>query len=314
MEMKYEGNSLKPGVYQIRNLLNEKVYIGSAKRFKERWQGHLRSLEKGTHHNKHLQSAYNLYGTNGFVVEILELVSGSTEERRNREQEHIDGYLEKWDMCYNVRYKTIEHEPSCFTHTPEETRKKLSAQRKGRTPWNKGRKSPETSGINHPHYGKPMPAATKEKLIAANIGRPPPNKGKSPSPETRKKIGDASRGRKRSPETNEKIREKVLGKPRPCMKGKRSPMKGKQHTEETKALMSKAKRNVKRPKRMRVWENIKLLSPEGILHTRIDCLQDFAKEHGVNNSNLYLVLIGKRKMHKGWTLQPTVELPFVSTN
>ena len=36
MEYKYEGHSLKSGIYKITNKLNDRVYIGSAKEFKNR--------------------------------------------------------------------------------------------------------------------------------------------------------------------------------------------------------------------------------------------------------------------------------------
>ena len=44
MEYKFEGHSLKSGVYRLTNKNNGKVYIGSAKRFKERWSQHTASL------------------------------------------------------------------------------------------------------------------------------------------------------------------------------------------------------------------------------------------------------------------------------
>lgn len=40
-------------------------------------------------------------------------------------------------------------------------------------PWNKGKKLPELSGINHPRFGKHLSKATKEKLRKANLGKHP---------------------------------------------------------------------------------------------------------------------------------------------
>lgn len=59
------------GIYQIRNLVNGKVYVGSAKKFKTRWGKHKSSLNLNKHHSKHLQSAWNKHGANNFVFEPL---------------------------------------------------------------------------------------------------------------------------------------------------------------------------------------------------------------------------------------------------
>ncbi len=63
----------KTGVYQIRNLIDGKIYIGSAaSSFAQRWSGHLSRLRKGRHRNKHLQRAWIKYGEDNFVFEVLE--------------------------------------------------------------------------------------------------------------------------------------------------------------------------------------------------------------------------------------------------
>ena len=62
---------MKSGIYQIRNILNNKSYIGSAKNLKIREREHFLDLEKNQHSNKHLQNAFNKYGKKSFVFEIL---------------------------------------------------------------------------------------------------------------------------------------------------------------------------------------------------------------------------------------------------
>lgn len=64
------------GVYQIRNLVNNKVYIGSSwgeGGIFERWATHKRTLFLGKHENNYLQRAYNKYGKDNFEFSILEL-------------------------------------------------------------------------------------------------------------------------------------------------------------------------------------------------------------------------------------------------
>lgn len=63
----------KTGVYRIRNLINDKKYVGSAgSSFSQRWKDHRRHLRKGTHHSAYLQNSWNKYGEDAFVFEIIE--------------------------------------------------------------------------------------------------------------------------------------------------------------------------------------------------------------------------------------------------
>jgi group I intron endonuclease len=63
----------RTGVYKIRNLVDGKVYVGSASlSFKGRESSHFSELKKGTHYNYYLQRAWNKYGQLNFVFEIIE--------------------------------------------------------------------------------------------------------------------------------------------------------------------------------------------------------------------------------------------------
>lgn len=59
-------------IYKIVNSINNKIYVGSAKNIKKRWSAHKSDLNKNKHHNKHLQNAWNKYGINVFIFEIIE--------------------------------------------------------------------------------------------------------------------------------------------------------------------------------------------------------------------------------------------------
>jgi group I intron endonuclease len=76
------------GIYQIRCLPTEKIYVGSAVDFQQRWHQHRLSLRNGRHRNRHLQSAWNKYGEENFVMEILEYASPA--ELLQMEQKWID--------------------------------------------------------------------------------------------------------------------------------------------------------------------------------------------------------------------------------
>lgn len=60
------------GVYTITNTLNGKMYVGSSSAsIKKRWSTHISTLNSNTHHNQHLQHAWNKYGKEVFIFEIL---------------------------------------------------------------------------------------------------------------------------------------------------------------------------------------------------------------------------------------------------
>lgn len=59
------------GVYKIENLVNGKVYIGKSKNIGVRWSEHRSELNKGTHINPHLQSAWYKYGEPNFRFDVI---------------------------------------------------------------------------------------------------------------------------------------------------------------------------------------------------------------------------------------------------
>lgn len=58
------------GIYIIRNLITDKVYIGSTKNIMKRISEHLHMLEQGTHHSTKLQNSTNKYLYKNFEVRI----------------------------------------------------------------------------------------------------------------------------------------------------------------------------------------------------------------------------------------------------
>lgn len=60
------------GIYQIRNLVNGKIYIGSAVNINSRWRTHKANLNLNKHKSKHLQASWNKYGINTFIFKVLE--------------------------------------------------------------------------------------------------------------------------------------------------------------------------------------------------------------------------------------------------
>lgn len=79
---------MKIGIYRIKNPINNKIYIGSTKNIEARWAKHRALLRHNKHQNAHLQNAWNKYGENAFIFEVIE--ECKIEDLINREQFFID--------------------------------------------------------------------------------------------------------------------------------------------------------------------------------------------------------------------------------
>lgn len=90
----------KIGIYKIKNIITGKFYIGSSLEIKQRWQRHLKDLENNKHHSIILQRAWNKYGKENFIFEILE--ECSIENLLILEQEYLDNYLPVYNICPNA--------------------------------------------------------------------------------------------------------------------------------------------------------------------------------------------------------------------
>jgi group I intron endonuclease len=60
------------GIYRIKNLVNGKCYYGSSKQIEKRFDRHKRELKNDIHINCILQKAWNKYGENNFLFEVVE--------------------------------------------------------------------------------------------------------------------------------------------------------------------------------------------------------------------------------------------------
>jgi DNA-binding Lrp family transcriptional regulator len=89
------------GIYKIRNIKTNFVYIGSSKNISLRWRQHISALELGRHQNYKLQKAWNEYGKTKFNFSIIELTP--LDELLKYEQYWIDYYdSANEDVGYNI--------------------------------------------------------------------------------------------------------------------------------------------------------------------------------------------------------------------
>jgi len=167
------------GIYQIKNLVNGKVYIGSSVNIEGRWKEHKRDLKQNKHHNIYLQNSYNKHGGHNFIFEVLEEVQNK-ELLVETEQKHMDV-----TSCYNrdIGYNISLTAGSTlgYRHT-DESKKKFS-----------GKNHPMfgKTGEKNPNFGKEHTPETKKKFSEQKLGEKNPMFGKIPSPETKKKLSEA---------------------------------------------------------------------------------------------------------------------------
>lgn len=90
------------GIYLIKNLFNDKVYIGSAKKLISRLSNHRHLLNNNKHHSVHLQHAWNKCGEDVFIFGVIKIVI-NLNELTKIEQKYIDKYKSSKDKYgYNI--------------------------------------------------------------------------------------------------------------------------------------------------------------------------------------------------------------------
>lgn len=90
------------GIYKIENKVNGKVYIGQSIDIDTRWKQHINELDSKGHINKHLQYAWNKYGSDSFEFSIVEILP-NLDLIDEREQYWIEYYKAFYkDSGYNM--------------------------------------------------------------------------------------------------------------------------------------------------------------------------------------------------------------------
>lgn len=132
------------GVYSIRNVKNGKRYIGSAASQRDgirgRWTRHIRELNNKQHHSSKLQNAWNKYGADVFVFEVL--LYCDQQDCLTFEQMAIDCYKPEYNICFVAG--------NCLGVTRSQQTKRLLSNLH--------------SGKNNPMHGKTHNQAIKERI------------------------------------------------------------------------------------------------------------------------------------------------------
>jgi group I intron endonuclease len=87
MKEQYKRMKFPMGVFQIRNIANGKIFIGSSMNLDAIWNRHKFQLTMGGHANKELQDDWNKLGEDNFEFEILEALKESEDPAIDNKKE-----------------------------------------------------------------------------------------------------------------------------------------------------------------------------------------------------------------------------------
>lgn len=169
---------MRIGIYKIKCLSNNKVYIGSSVNIENRWEFHKNELKNNIHGNHYLQKAWNKYGRDNFIFGVIELCEAG--QLQEREQYWLD-YFGGLDDSNN--YNLIEPRPSGRVSREVVEKRRLAC------------------------IGKKRSNEFKEKRRLNMLGNKR-NLGKNLSDETKRKIGDNNRKKLTGKIQPEEVRKK----------------------------------------------------------------------------------------------------------
>ena len=202
--------SVESGIYEIRNTINNKYYIGSASNLRTRRDKHFSMLRRGTHPNAHLNNASRKYGMDAFEFRVL--FTCPRKDLLILEQALLDANHPEYNISpratgirgYKHTPEAIEKIRQAATNPSAETLQKRSDALKGNqnaagcvrskdyikmiSKRNKGNKS---------RLGQPHSQETKDKLSATRKARIASGAiklhrlGAKQTEETKQKISDA---------------------------------------------------------------------------------------------------------------------------
>jgi group I intron endonuclease len=298
MIFNYNTYSKSSGVYKITNTITNRIYIGSAKRFKSRWSQHSKSLVEGKHSNKFLLNDFNKckqeQPDDSFIVfDILEVTDEKTkEERLEIEQKYIDLYFDKQEVCYNFCKKAGSRE-GCATINKEEFSKKMSEQ------VNKLWSNPEHRELMSKKLSEYYSTDEQKQIMSDRF------KQLWSTQEYKEKMSSIQKQRfnkltKQEKQNHTKPALETCKKIKKTLSQKSAETKYKNKQNQIPEIKQTTDFIGTTRGRVRTYSNANLIAPDGILFVNITNLLELSKKYNTDPEKLRLIITGKRLSSNGW--------------
>lgn len=148
-------------IYIFKNIINNKLYIGSTQKITTRISTHLQHLDNGNHHSKKLQNAINKYGYNSF--QLLIYLFDLDRDFLYDVEEHLITLLDSYKNGYNM---VIDSRGKTDYSFSDETRQKMSNARKGvKHSEEHNKKVGIAKSLQNSGEGNPKTHLTKENVL-----------------------------------------------------------------------------------------------------------------------------------------------------
>lgn len=277
----YNKQSTSSGIYKIINTLNQRIYIGKAKVFRQRFYEHRRKLMATKHTNLFLQHDFSKCGESVFEFHIIEVVEDSS-QLSVREDYWLKQYHDGQKNCYNFMKTSSASDRTCFSKTPEETIKLISENSKAMwsdEEWKKKR----VDACRTEEFRKKQ--SENQKRVAAN-----PENGNSAA---------AAKARY-SNEEYKKARTQKLKDAWARDDGSRR----KKASEAAKIVYETNKETLRAALVEKTAKHYTLVSPEGDV-VEVKNLAKFFREQGFKFNDCVYNLLRNSKSYHGWSIKTT---------
>ncbi len=193
------------GIYKIVNIKNGKMYIGSSKNIKRRWSVHKSALKNNRHHSTYLQRAWNKYGKENFIYEVIkEMPNASDTELFNEETNYITTLKPDYNVGCVGGGDNLTNNPNReliiekITKAINENVSRMTEQER-KSKWSRiGEKNPNwKGGVSNNHCeecGTEIWYSNKRCMVCSKNGKQNPFYGKKHTDEYKQKASERRKG------------------------------------------------------------------------------------------------------------------------
>jgi group I intron endonuclease len=174
-----KNNLTGTGIYELKCIQNNKVYIGSSKNIRRRIVEHINLLKKNKHDNNYLQKTWNKYGEASFSFNCIEPLPKKTSKKDIlKKEQHYLNIIQPWNdkIGFNINKQAAQpptnkgkKHPMYGRHHTEESKAKMRGPRPCISATNTGRTMKER--IGDPNWVNPLKGKKRTGWVSPCLGR-----------------------------------------------------------------------------------------------------------------------------------------------